>query len=818
MGRLLDYLKTAGGEASLHSMLGRWRQKVSIAGDQAAVDINAVEADLNVAEVLIAALLAQNVIPDGTVKGQSLTWDEAAANEWSGSDISPLYVPTMDWTSSLGIVNTAAATGRVVHMGPGAWAADAAVGLESGAVVRGSNAVRIISTVPGASPFDCVWSTNTAMFGNNGTVAATPIKVGVSAVVSYGTAPPVITLTGVATMNVRAVLVRATLGGARGVWTGEWSVDGLIWVAFLSGAVVAMAGTGLSLNIAAGNANDDNDWHAQGPRSLSLTIAIAPTVGNGLEVKHNVSMRMFTVLAVFGAASPFTVILDRVMTEAFVIGDVAEELEPPTERVTIDGEGMVVSGIGNQTVEFARVWRPIIRDLNTDTVDGFPVNGGIGYDLGCWQGLVADCNLDFSGHTGSNIPALYLQSNEYTAIERCRFVGPPLGYGILVLDCYSSGMKDVHVSTQSVGILFGSLPLSPGNASLGSAECWADSCSAVGCDTGVKVQSGENTAISATSTLNCATNGFAVTTEADNPAPRGTRISNSAARNCGTGLLVNSNVLATRVAQFEAVGCGTGITLNADTELLGARIRGTSGTLALLIQAGIVRVSDLQIDHATAAGQGVTVTAGRTELTGANIACTGGGGAYGVIVNGGTAVLDGVVVTGGGGCTGLYVANGATVEITGRCDFSATAAPIVVAGGGFFKDRTAHAPVSTKLAADIVAPNVFTTILTVNINVDYGPNNLRVDASAAVSIAAADTYNQFRILVDGVDKIGGSIGATGLPECFAVNNLIMPATTPGAHTIVLQWAAPTAGASAIRAASQPDYEHAVLTVTEVASA
>lgn len=52
---LLDYLKAAAGEASLLSRLGRWRQKVSLAGDQAAADIDAAEA-------AIAGLQAQTYI------------------------------------------------------------------------------------------------------------------------------------------------------------------------------------------------------------------------------------------------------------------------------------------------------------------------------------------------------------------------------------------------------------------------------------------------------------------------------------------------------------------------------------------------------------------------------------------------------------------------------------------------------------------------------------------------------------------------------------------------------------------------------------
>ena len=68
MGRLLDYAKALAGEKSLSGAFGRWVLAVSGAGDQAAVEVDVLQAE-------VAALQAQNVIPDGTVKGQLATWD-----------------------------------------------------------------------------------------------------------------------------------------------------------------------------------------------------------------------------------------------------------------------------------------------------------------------------------------------------------------------------------------------------------------------------------------------------------------------------------------------------------------------------------------------------------------------------------------------------------------------------------------------------------------------------------------------------------------------------------------------------------------------
>jgi hypothetical protein len=92
-----------------------------------------------------------------------------------------------------------------------------------------------------------------------------------SAVTSAGTSPPVITLTGTPAFPMD-LKVDATLDGARGTWTFQWSVDdGLTWEAtgVVSAATVALTlangtSTGITLNIATGSATaSDNVWTAR---------------------------------------------------------------------------------------------------------------------------------------------------------------------------------------------------------------------------------------------------------------------------------------------------------------------------------------------------------------------------------------------------------------------------------------------------------------------------------------------------------------------------------------------------------------------------
>lgn len=81
-----------------------------------------------------------------------------------------------------------------------------------------------------------------------------------------GTTPPVITFTGSLLTTPVPITITCTLLGARGTWTGSVSYDGGSTQAqtFTSAATVALtgAGSGLTLNIAVGNAATNNTWKA----------------------------------------------------------------------------------------------------------------------------------------------------------------------------------------------------------------------------------------------------------------------------------------------------------------------------------------------------------------------------------------------------------------------------------------------------------------------------------------------------------------------------------------------------------------------------
>lgn len=101
-----------------------------------------------------------------------------------------------------------------------------------------------------------------------------------SAISSFGTIPPVITATGVLLESIDLHVEVTDIGGgaARGQWIGRWSIDGgSTWTGFTSAATVAVGSTGITLNIATGNAAVNNVWRASTTTGAPPVITLTGT-------------------------------------------------------------------------------------------------------------------------------------------------------------------------------------------------------------------------------------------------------------------------------------------------------------------------------------------------------------------------------------------------------------------------------------------------------------------------------------------------------------------------------------------------------------
>ena len=132
-----------------------------------------------------------------------------------------------------------------------------------------------------------------------------------------------------------------------------------------------------------------------GSRTLSVT-GFTPVAGRYLHIRHTVSSALYTVISVTGAG-PYTVTVDRAIAVPFVSGDTVEEITTLTSDVRINGNGARLAGLGNQGIEFAKCFRPRVRDLHFIPDHGIPTGAAFGTDLGCWEALYEDCSADLTG-------------------------------------------------------------------------------------------------------------------------------------------------------------------------------------------------------------------------------------------------------------------------------------------------------------------------------------------------------------------------------------------------------------------------------------
>jgi len=135
-----------------------------------------------------------------------------------------------------------------------------------------------------------------------------------------GATPPVITLTGALSGVPVPIEVDCTAGGALGAWTGSVSYDGGSTVAqvFTSAATIALvgAGTGLTLNIAAGNAAVDDVWKAtasalgdqsgNGSNYSQATASKQPIIGVGLNGKVSLIHSGSSLVSLLNLPAPAT--------------------------------------------------------------------------------------------------------------------------------------------------------------------------------------------------------------------------------------------------------------------------------------------------------------------------------------------------------------------------------------------------------------------------------------------------------------------------------------------------------------------------------
>jgi hypothetical protein len=463
----------------------------------------------------------------------------------------------------------------------------------------------------------------------------------------------------------------------------RWSIRGRI-AATLSplsvfpGAYVAYADAPGALQNGALNGNA-----TVGGTSLSVALTTKPTVGHAVTVVHGASYALYTVVAVSGASSPWTVTLDRPVAFPFVSADVVSEYASWPSHVAIDGESTgTLTGTGDQLFEFARLYRGSVKNLDYDAAGGLVRSAVWGFDTGSRECEMENCSADLTGSTSSTgLNGYYMQSNERSVARRLRVSNAYL-VGLDVLDCYASGAEDCHFYGCGVGLALSSLGVVNTQTSLGGWDCYVKGGSALDCTLGLGV-------------------GYVGPQYAAS-------VSQFSATYCTTGITVAAGCKAARITDCDVSDCGTGFNLVAasqDTQVKGLRADGCTTVAAALAAScsvdglytscsisassvvsinttGTVRGRNWTVTNSNAYGYGIQMqgAGGRVELDGAVITAGAGVGIY--MASGTmTLVLKDVTLSASGG-------NGLNVNATGKaiidvgCDFSGATTPVTITAGG----------------------------------------------------------------------------------------------------------------------------------------
>jgi len=629
--------------------------------------------------------------------------------------LNPLGSGQDDWPNYGSVSAHCAAIGVALFFAAGTFlAAESGFYIPSNSVYEGTPSTKIRSTdlnvAPANSPFVATTGVTEVSPQHHGTLDVNAVTTGIGSVQAYGTAPPTITITGKPDQTVACVLVQALTSGALTAWTGQYSIDGVTWTNFTSAATVAVGGTGLTLNIAAGSASTNNKWAAQGPRSFSITFgdSLPPTVGNAISVEHGTSQAVYDIVATFAN----TVVVDRRIVWAFVATNTVRELATYPHDITIRGRGMKFSGTGGQYIEIAGGNRVTIEDVNIIPDDGVITESPIGFDVSTRNAELNRFTIDMPGGNADG-DGVYFQSTERTVVRSGLVKNVAHSYAIY--DSYQSGIEDCW----SYGTTRGGIRITKNNGTtLGSIEPFVrrggtlntvgtailitdalsadiDSHSINGCDNAIDVGNGAvGTRIR---DLPRVTNvgGTAVHIHGN---ASDTRVSSVTFSACAAAFLVDESATGTRLKDVTISGCtGQHIVVQCDLDLQNylGDIGASDGAAGLLKNAGSGKIVTVTGARVTSEAAGAVVFqfsgagGGINRVTNAVVTMTTGVNQTGFYCTTETTYLSYCKATGPASAFGVYVRSGVTVYLGPGCDFSGCGTPIYVESGGILIVTTA---------------------------------------------------------------------------------------------------------------------------------
>jgi hypothetical protein len=188
---------------------------------------------------------------------------------------------------------------------------------------------------------------------------------------------------------------------------------------------------------------------AIGSQSLNVTMSSTPTVGYALSIANQAQGNealIYTITAVSGSSSPYTVTTDRPIVYPFQSGDDAYEITQWPGNIVIDCNGGVFTGTGDRYIEMAGTQHVLIENCRFDgstsagAIGGGPAGGVCwGFDGAGYENVGTNNWCNAGGNYGTFGAAL--ESNERSVIDHSVAINYYYS-GFVVVNGYDESLTD----------------------------------------------------------------------------------------------------------------------------------------------------------------------------------------------------------------------------------------------------------------------------------------------------------------------------------------------------------------------------------------
>jgi hypothetical protein len=216
---------------------------------------------------------------------------------------------------------------------------------------------------------------------------------------------------------------------------------------FVFGAIPAFSGTGLLTSDATVGSNQ-------------IAADVKPTVGTWvwlLGATHLYLAAQYQVVAASGASSPYPLTLDRAVQLPFATGDHCYALTTQVQDITIEGNGMTITGTGDRFVELEGAYRCKVSGLNMTL--GTTSMAGASLDIGSFNSSFERINVDGGGNASTY--GVLMESAEKCKSIQCNVTRAANGITMYdsavsaIVDCNASSCSSISLNLTSNGMTLG---------------------------------------------------------------------------------------------------------------------------------------------------------------------------------------------------------------------------------------------------------------------------------------------------------------------------------------------------------------------------